>query len=154
MKRLSIFIIIFMLLWCGFAASAQLRAPARVKWSMEVEMLCDTLGEVIVKAVPSQGWHLYGIELPDGGPVPTTIDFDGSRGVLFTDSLTYDITPVTVHDTMFDLDITWWDKPVTFRRQFKISEPSEASISAKITSMACNDETCTPPAVTNLSVQL
>ncbi|MDE6049684.1 MAG: protein-disulfide reductase DsbD N-terminal domain-containing protein [Paramuribaculum sp.] len=131
------------LITCSLSGFCQNEAP--VKWQVSVKMNGTDKGTVIFKARVLPGWHLYGMNLPEGGPKATVIDMTGSTGVEFTTPLKSDRTPVKVHDSMFDLDLTWWDSDIAFRRDFKVKKPGDARIAGKISYMSCNDQTCSPP---------
>lgn len=148
MKNVKYLFVIMILACTAVLASAQ-GAPKPVRWSLNVKMTSATEGEVIIKAVPSDGWHLYGLTLPKGGPKATEVDLTGSTGVKFAGALTYAPKPTSVHDQMFDLDLTWWGSTVVFRRKFTVENPG-GQIKCTVKYMACNDQSCTPPATETL----
>ncbi len=133
-----------LLVSCGILSGfCQDEAP--VKWQVSVKMTSADKGIVTFKARILPGWHLYGMDLPAGGPKATVIDMSGSTGVEFTSALKPDRAPVKVHDEMFNLDLSWWDSDIAFRREFKVKKHGDARIAGKISYMSCNDETCSPP---------
>lgn len=133
-------------LWASITALAQ--APeAPVRWQVTVRMATSTEGTAVFKARLQPGWHLYGMQLPEGGPKPTVIDMSASKGVKFISPLKADREPLTVHDKMFGIDLTWWDSDIVIRRKFTVTGPADARIAGKITFMGCNDQTCSPPSV-------
>ncbi|MDE5837420.1 MAG: hypothetical protein K2K52_08200 [Paramuribaculum sp.] len=143
MRRL---ILSLLLLSCGFVAGlCQAPGESPVKWQVTVKMNGTDKGTVIFKARILSGWHLYGMNLPEGGPKSTVIDMKESSGVEFTSPLKPDRAPVKVHDDMFGLDLTWWDSDISFRRDFKVKKKGDARIAGKISFMSCNNETCSPP---------
>ena len=60
------------------AAMAQTVQP--VKWRISVKMTSKTEGVVTIRAIVGQGWHLYGLDIPKGGPKPTSFNFSKSEG--------------------------------------------------------------------------
>lgn len=117
-----------------------------IKWRATAKMTTQTEGMLTVKAIVSPGWHLYGTNLPEGGPKPTVFDFKGSKGIRFIGDFKPSVSPKKVHDELFGLDLTWWDATVSFTRKFKLTgAKDDAVISGQITYMACNDENCMPP---------
>lgn len=146
--------IYLLIIVCGllaFCVPAHAQSSSKVKWTMTVEALSDGEGLVTVKAVPGIGWHLYGSRLPQGGPKPTTIDFGESTGVELIGELIASPQPTEVYDPLFDMNITLWEKSVTFTQRVKIIDPAKALIAASITFMACNDVNCTPPTTITLT---
>ena len=85
MKRYLLAIIATLAVISGI--QAQILKP--VTWSSSVEMNDERNGRLIFKANIDEGWHLYGIDLPEGGPNPTTFTFDKVEGM----TLNGDITP-------------------------------------------------------------
>ena len=118
---------------------------APIRWQVSVKMTSVTQGVAVFKARIAPGWHLYGFNLPAGGPKSTEIDMSQSTGIRFTAALKPDRTPVKVHDSMFDLDLSWWDSDIAFRRPFVVTDAAKAALKGKISYMGCNDETCSPP---------
>lgn len=150
-RLLSFSYLCMMALVLTICAKAQTGA---INWRMNVKMTSATEGEIIIKAIIEPGWHLYGMNLPKGvGPKPTTINFDKSNGISFLSELKYSPETIEKTDAMFNATLNWWDKTVTFRRNFKIDKQSdcEPTITATITYMGCNDATCLPPTTKTLS---
>lgn len=142
----------FLLLMLAFKVSAQDAAP--VKWQVTVKMTSSTEGIATFKARIEPGWHLYGLEMPKGGPKATVINTDESTGVEFISPVTPDRTPVKVHDSMFNMDLTWWDSTIAFRRKFKVINREKARIAGTISFMGCNNQSCSPPATEHFSKSL
>ncbi len=135
----------FMLI-AGSVASALAQSPENpVKWRVNVKMSSPTEGEVIMIASIADGWHLYGMNLPKGGPKSTHIDLSESTGVSFTGPLTQSVAPQTYHDSMFDMDLSCWERKVTFRRKFKVTDGKKAAIIGSIQFMSCNNSNCSAP---------
>ena len=133
-----------------FGASAQ-RAESPFAWRANVKMLSATEGEVIVKVTIAQGWHLYGMSLPKGGPKPTKFNFSASSGVKFIGNVTASEKQVTKTDKMFNLTLNYWTDTVTFRQKFKVTNASSAKIEGTVTYMGCNDNSCSPPSTFKIS---
>ncbi len=143
MKK-HIFLFLIGIITAMFTVSAQ--APADpVTWRAQVKMTSATEGTVIVRATVNKGWHLYGTDMPQGGPKPTSFNFAGSTGVKFIGTPTPSVKPVKKHDEMFSADVTYWEGRVTFTQRFTVTDPAKAKIAASVTYMGCNDETCSPP---------
>ncbi len=134
--RCRFYIILFLLAAVNISLFAQSEVP--VRWSMTAKMISNDEGLVTIKAKISDGWHVYGFEMPDSGPIATTIDFSTSAGIAFTSDIAPDIAPTKSGKECY------WDKNVRFTRKFKIIE-NKQSIKAEIRYTACNGNTCMPP---------
>lgn len=129
----------------------QSEASKPVTWTINARMTDATSGVITLTAVPAEGWHLYGTELPDGGPQATKIDLSKSTGITLEGPLKPSVKPVTVTDKMFDMTLNWWEKPVTFTVAFKLKPGVKtARIKAEVNFMACDNNTCAPPVTETL----
>jgi len=83
------------------SASAQIVTP--IKWSVSSEMTSADEGRIVFHATVEEGWHLYGLSLPDGGPKATSVTFDRLEGLELVGSLTPSQAPVEKVDMGFQL---------------------------------------------------
>jgi len=148
MKK-SLLILFSLIFACAVTVSAQGNSP--FTWRANVKMINKTEGEIIVKVDVPAGWHLYGTDLPKGGPKPTAFDFSKSSGVKLIGKTIPSVKPVSKDDKMFNLKLTYWTGNVTFRQKFKVTDSSKARIEGTVTYMGCNDNTCSPPSTFKIS---
>lgn len=127
-------------------------AAQSAKWRTTVRMTSDTEGVVTVKAIIPEGFHLYGMEMPEGGPVATSLDFTASAGVRMLGTTGFTPQPATARDDAFGMDLQWWTGTVSFTRRFKITDPETARILVKIRYMMCNGTNCLPPRTENVVI--
>ena len=132
------------LLLSTFSLFAQNITP--IKWSETVEMTSQTEGKIIFDVKIENGWHLYGFNLPEGGPKPTKITFDKVDGVELVGDLTSSKQPVKKFDKTFNLDLTWWDSDLKIEQAFRLSDKAVREITGKIEYQGCNDQSCVAPA--------
>ena len=71
MRKLSLFI--FLILSASFT-SAQIYDP--VTWDFGYEKTGEKQYELIFTASIEEHWHMYSMDIPDGGPIPTSFSFD------------------------------------------------------------------------------
>lgn len=128
---------------CAAAASAQMVAP--VKWSVDSRMTSDTEGEILFSASIENGWHLYGLTLPDGGPKPTSVTYDRLDGVELVGELTPSVAPIEKVDMVFHLKLNWWEGDVTLAQKFRLTGDKGYALAGTITYQGCNDGSCIPP---------
>ena len=141
-----LFLFLALFTFANISVGKMLRLSQPVTWKIRVEMTSPTEGVVLLNADIANGWHLYGTELPENGPIPTTIDFDSSKGVEFTDDFTPSPEPEMHTDVNFGIDLKWWTGNVVFTRNFKLTGAvDDAEIIGSVKFMSCNDETCQPP---------
>ena len=145
MKKYLIALTAVMAVVIGAAASQP------VKWRTSVRMTSPTEGTVTVRAIIPEGFHLYGMSMPEGGPKATSLDFTGSCGITLIGSTGFAPAPVTAHDEAFGCDLQWWAGRVAFTQRFRLTDPKDAKVNIKISFMTCNGTNCTPPQTANIS---
>lgn len=123
------------------SAFAQIFDP--VKWKSAIKMTDATNGVVTFTATVDAGWHVYGTQLPSGGPEPTSVQWI-NQGVKLVGGLTPSKAAHKQHDETFDMDLSWWTGSVTLSQKFTVTA-KEYKIEGSIRYMACDDENCTPP---------
>ena len=146
MKKFSL--ILVFILFSIFSVSAQ----KSIKWRTSVKMTSKTEGVVTMKAIIENGWHLYGTNIPSGGPKATKFDLSQSIGVKFIGGTVPSVTPKNVYDNTFGLNLNWWDKTVIFTQKFKLTGKPNAKIIGSISYMGCNDQTCLPPSTQSINI--
>ena len=136
------FLLIFTLMVIGASSAfAQIFDP--VKWKSAIKMTDATNGVVTFTATVDAGWHVYGTQLPSGGPEPTSVHWN-NQGVKLVGGLTPSKAAHKQHDETFDMDLSWWTGSVTLSQKFTVTA-KEYKIEGSIRYMACDDENCTPP---------
>ena len=124
------------LLLTSLGGQAQIARDA-VSWSHSVEDKSPTEKVIVFTAKLKGDWHLYGTELPSGGPTPTT---------LLVGKLTPSREPIEKHDPNFDMLLRFYAGEVSFRQTLRITDPKAFAFSGAMRYMACNDDQCLPPA--------
>ena len=138
-----IILLLNILLLSVFSASTQIQSP--IKWTSSVEMTSETDGKVLLNVEIENGWHLYGFNQPEGGPRSTKISFLDVSGVEFVGDIKCNINPIEKFDSIFKLNLSWWDTDLKFEQQFKINDGKSHDISIAIEYQGCNDQTCVAP---------
>lgn len=142
MKKKILFIA--MMLWLGVACVLA-QKPSPVKWTFSHTVTGKNGGIITATATIEKGWHMYGLELPKGGPKPTEWTFSKISGVEFTGQISTKPLPLKVNDSTWQMELSWWDGTVTFSRSYKIKDRRNAVVECQIKYMVCSGETCMPP---------
>ena len=98
---LSIFFLLF-----AFHSFAQILEP--VKWSFDSKQNGNEV-KLIFKATIEDDWHLYDTSLPDGGPVPTSINFEDTSKFELVGELEKKPKPTEKFDQTFQMDLRYFD---------------------------------------------
>ena len=139
MKKL--FSLLF-LLCLSIASHAQIIEA--VHWSFSVRDISDSEKELVFTAKIDDGWHLYGMHLPEGGPAATSFSFDDIQGAILDGGVISASHLIKKYDKQFEMELNWYEKQAVFVQKIKLTSPA-FSITGGVTSMSCNDQSCLPP---------
>lgn len=133
-----------MLALIALVAQAQILTP--VKWKIKLD---DKGGapekEIVFTATADKGWHLYDMNLPEGGPVSTSFTLETLNGAELIGQPVPSVKPTTVYDEQFAMNLRWYPGTVSFIQKLKVTDPAKFKVEGEVEFMACNDETCLPP---------
>lgn len=132
------------LLMCfSLLVNAQILEP--IVWDITFSDKGANQKEIIFKANVEDGWHLYDMNLPEGGPNSTVFSFSTVKGAELVGKVTTSQKPVAKYDDMFGMELRWYEGPVTFVQKIKVLDADAFKIEGEVEFMGCNDETCLPP---------
>jgi thiol:disulfide interchange protein len=139
MLKQSVFILFFLF---HTLANAQILEP--VSWSFSQEKLSGNQYELKITATIDQGWSIYGLNIPPGGPIPTSIVFGDGQGFRLVDGLRHPVAEIK-YDPNFEMELSMFDGSVTFRQRVEVLSSSPVRINAEVGWMSCDDQRCLPP---------
>lgn len=141
MKK-NVFAILMFLVFCAVTVSAQLQEP--VKWKFEIKEVNQYEVQVIAHATVDASWKVYGLNVPEGGPVATEVTFETGEGYTPLKKAV-EITPPTVkHDEVFDMEVPYFKNTASFSQNVRVTK-RPVTIKGYVTFMCCDNETCLPP---------
>lgn len=142
MKKIFLFVIVSLV---AVFAKAQMLDP--IHWNANVVMDSDNSGVITLDAQIDEGWHLYGLSLPEGGPNPTVISFTLPDGVSLTGDITASEKAIEKLDEIFQMPLSWWASDVSFTQKFAVAEGTAlpVKIGVSVGFQGCNDQTCIAP---------
>lgn len=148
MKKLIVLAAALML---GIGAKAQIESP--VKWSYAAKKISSTEAVVLLRATIQDGWHIYSQNVKDGGPIKTSFTFAPSKEYSLVGQ-TSEPTPVTKYESAFSMNVSYFEKTVTFQQKIKLKSANASVVKGKLEYMTCNDHKCLPPEDVEFSVNL
>ncbi len=115
-----------------------------VSWSVKFSETGGNRAELVFSADIAEGWEVYGLQLPEGGPRPTRVVIEEGTGIKINGPL-YEIIPYREnYDTLFELLLKSYQRKAALAMPIEIvSHP--INISGYIVYQASNRKTCTPP---------
>lgn len=116
-----------------------------VSWNFQTKALGDDMFELVMVANMDPNWSIYSQHTADGGPVPTSFEFESDNFEAIGE-VVEDGKKKEGPDPLFDnLNvIKFVEGPVTFTQKVKITDYSKP-LTGYLTFMTCDDARCLPP---------
>lgn len=146
-----ILLLISSLLLIGGLSFAQTEV---VQWKFESKKLADKKYEVRLIATVKSPWHIYSTTTPDGGPLPTKINFTKNPLTAFDGKIKEEGKLETHFEEVFDVNTEFYNSKVEFVQLVKLKGNAKTNLTGTIEFMACNDRECLPPKSIPFSVAL
>ena len=154
MKNLMLnFGTLFTLLSICFATHAQ-RPSEVVKWSAEITGTKPNAPSAKLSATIMDGWHVYALSQPDGGPTRLKISIPSGSPSMLAGPIAE--TKVVRHfDPNFNMETLYYLKTANFNLALKEGDvaPGE-TLPIDVRFQACNDRLCLPPYTMHVSATL
>ena len=144
-------ILIAILLLTGANAMAQVSQP--VKWAFSLKTVDAQTIDVVAQASIEKGWHAYGVNLPDGGPISTTLTVLPNEAYELVGDVKESPKAEVHHDATFGMKVGYiLDKGKVIQR-IKLKKAGDVEVKGELEFMACNDESCLPPDVIEFTLK-
>jgi len=143
------FLIFSLFIVCTYLSQAQILEP--IKWNIQLQDSKSADQEVVFTASIDPGWHLYDMNLGEGGPVSTSFHFEKMVGCALTGKTTSTSQVIKKMDDIFGMELRWYVKKAVFIQKIKITDPKKFILNGHVEFMGCNDESCLPPTPENFA---
>jgi DsbC/DsbD-like thiol-disulfide interchange protein len=131
-------------------ANAQIEHP--VTWAYAAKKTSVTEATLLLKATIQPGWHIYSLNVKEGGPIKTSFTFAKSKDYELVGK-PVEPKPVTKYEESFKMDVSYFEKEVIFQQKIKLKPgASLAAIKGQLEYMTCNDKKCLPPEDVDFSI--
>ena len=131
-----------LLLSISVLLKAQMFDP--VVWSFSYVQKEENVYELIFSSSIEKGSHIYGLEVPDGGPIPTSFSFETSSEYSLEGSIIEVIPANDAYDDAFGFNIKSYENKAEFRQVIK-GDVSSFIVKGVVEYMVCNAISCSPP---------
>jgi len=138
----KLYLLFFFLIIPFTWANSQIQDP--VKWKTELKNISESEAEIVFTAKIDNGWHVYSVNLPEGGPVSATFTADKIQGAKLDGKLTPKSKEVAKFDKVFEMNLRYFEKSAVFSQKIKITAPNY-HVQGYLEYGACDDESCLPP---------
>lgn len=141
------------LLSVGLAAYGQ-RPSEVVKWTANATKSTPDSAVVTLSAAVEDGWHVYALSQPAGGPTPLKISVP--VGAPFEiDKPVQEIKVIRHDDPNFKMETLYYLKAMSFHVAMKkVGTALVDTIPVDVRFQACNDRLCLPPYTAHLTATL
>lgn len=124
-----------------------------VTWTFGYEKTGDNSYAIVFTAEIEKGSHIYAMDIPEGGPIPTSFSFNEPADFTL-DGKTFEVTqPEELMDEAFGFRIKSFSDVAEFRQLVSSAKPS-FTVSGTVNFMSCNNTTCSPPKDVEFSVSI
>lgn len=140
MKKIIFLILILFSVLQGYAQD-----PA--KWTVKLSDKGNGEVELTANFKIDPMWHLYDINIPEGGPMPTSLEIDKLKGA--TKVGTFKSVNSKLHkefDKIFEMEVGYYEGQATFVQRFKVTDKAAFSIEGDLRAQVCSevDGQCIP----------
>ncbi len=111
-----------------------------VAWEFSTQKVDDDHINLIMEASIDNKWHLYSINMPEGGPIPLVFDFESSPAYKPVGNIQESPEPVKSFDEVFEVDIKYQEKKATYTQKFKVLSQEDFTIKGIIDGQACFED--------------
>ena len=148
MRNRILTIVLFLI---SISLNAQIFNP--VSWTFSYEKTGDNQYEIIFRASIEKDVHIYALDIPDNGPIPTSFSFDSVPGYALDGGPREVTSPEEKFDEAFGFNIKTFSDSAEFRQKLTALS-SDFTVSGYVEFMACNNATCLPPKEVEFSVHI
>ncbi|MBN1599932.1 MAG: thioredoxin family protein [Bacteroidales bacterium] len=124
-----------------------------VSWSFSSKYLKNNTYELRFVSKIEAGWHMYGLNIPEGGPIATSFHYDTLDGMKFKSPVEPVNSPDIKYDAIFEMDVELHDGEAVFIQTIQIPKGIN-EITGYVEYMACDDSKCLPPKDTEFRIKL
>jgi len=138
MKNAAILFATLLIFQCKL--NAQVEKPA--SWTFSVREVSAELVDLQFKATINSPWHMYGLNIPEGGPIPASIQFNQTGGFVVEGKTTQSPKPEIIDDKIFEMKLELHSHAVTFTQRIRKKTSDSLVITGVVEYMTCSDMQC------------
>jgi cytochrome c biogenesis protein CcdA/thioredoxin-related protein len=116
-----------------------------VKWTFKSKEVTGKKVDLIFEASIESGWHLYGLNIPDNGPIATSIVFTDTSRFKLTGKTVSVNDPQIKYDAVFGVDLELFSNKAIFKQQIEKITKEDLVVKGYVEFMSCDDQRCLPP---------
>jgi DsbC/DsbD-like thiol-disulfide interchange protein len=131
-----------------------------VRWSAKSATATIAPGGTMTIAVTAdieEGWHLYALTQPKGGPIPLAVALPKSQPFDIDNRRIQSPAPTVASDPNFNIDTHYYDGAVTLTVPVVLKRPApvgKRTIPIEVTFQACSNRICLRPFTETLLIDV
>jgi thiol:disulfide interchange protein DsbD len=139
-------------IWIAVPLHAQIENP--IHWTFTAKKISGTTYEIHLTGAIDAEWHTYSQTTPDGGPVPTVINFSANP-LVELNGQPAEAGKLEQHfEKLFGVTVKQFSNKIDFVQKITLKKPVKTNVGGTIYFMVCNDHECLPPVTIPFSVSL
>lgn len=141
-----------LLFCCVSSVFAQMQDPVHWKFDISPVQANGTV-TVTLTANIDKPWHLYNIQEPENGPLPTTVKFSNLQNAEVSGGLVSKSKAIKKFEQAFGMELSFFENVAVFQQKLKVKDVS-ADVAAEgyVEYMCCDDQSCLPPTKAKFSL--
>ncbi len=138
----------FLFLSLSISLFGQIEDP--VDWEFSKTHIQGNKWKLVFTAHIEDGWNVYSQFLDEGGPVPTTINFESTDGFTVIGDAHESGAKEEVYDQIFEMDVVKFHDEMTLTQEIEL-DPDTRTITGFVEYMTCDETRCLPPTPANFT---
>ena len=122
-----------------------------VTWSFGTEKTAENKFDIVMTADIDNSWHLYAMDIAEGGPIATSFTFEEPSGYTMEGKPVAVDKPEVKFDNSFGMDIGMHSVKAEFRQKITVTQ-YPVTVKGFVTFMSCDDKQCLPPRDVEFSI--
>lgn len=145
-------LLLFFLLTSALTLKSQVLEP--VTWTFtSTGASAGSNHEIVMTAAIEGNWHLYAMNIAEGGPIATSFTFESPSGYTLSGKPYAVDKPEVKFDNSFGMDIGMHSKKAEFRQKISVTA-YPVTVKGFVTFMSCDDKQCLPPRDVEFEIQI
>jgi hypothetical protein len=143
---------IFLLIALSIVASianAQTNEP--VTWAFSLKKISNTEAILRVTCRIADNWYIYATDLPDGGPIKTSIQLASSEHYQAIDRIVQIPLPRKTYEKAFGMEVSYHQDSVVFEQKIHFSDKL-STVKGTVDYMCTNNYRCLKPELVKFEV--
>ena len=136
----------------AFTLKSQVLEP--VTWTFNsVKTSAENNYEIVMTAAIEGNWHLYAMDIAEGGPIATSFSFESPSGFTLSGKPYAVDKPEVKFDNSFGMDIGMHSEKAEFRQKIIVIK-YPVTVKGFVTFMSCDDKQCLPPRDVEFEIEI